>query len=46
MINCDTQEEIDYYWEKLTDVGGPGRKWNMDGSPEERQSGGAVHEAS
>jgi len=22
MINCDTQEEIDYYWEKLTTDGG------------------------
>ena len=22
MINCDTQEEIDYYWEKLTAGGG------------------------
>jgi predicted 3-demethylubiquinone-9 3-methyltransferase (glyoxalase superfamily) len=22
MINCDTQEEIDYYWEKLTADGG------------------------
>lgn len=22
MINCDTQEEIDYYWDKLTEDGG------------------------
>jgi predicted 3-demethylubiquinone-9 3-methyltransferase (glyoxalase superfamily) len=22
VINCDTQEEIDYYWEKLTAGGG------------------------
>ena len=22
MVNCDTQEEIDYYWEKLTSDGG------------------------
>lgn len=21
VVNCDTQEEIDYYWEKLTDGG-------------------------
>src|SRR2546421_4757997 len=24
VINCDTQEEIDYYWEKLTASGGEG----------------------
>ncbi len=22
VINCETQEEIDYYWEKLTSGGG------------------------
>src|SRR6202171_2957050 len=22
VVNCKTQEEIDYYWEKLTDCGG------------------------
>ena len=30
VINCETQEEIDYYWEKLTAAAG--RKWNADGS--------------
>ena len=24
VVNCDTQEEIDYFWEKLTDGGEPG----------------------
>jgi predicted 3-demethylubiquinone-9 3-methyltransferase (glyoxalase superfamily) len=24
MVNCDTQEEIDYYWEKLSAGGAPG----------------------
>ena len=24
VVNCDTQEEIDYYWEKLTDGGEEG----------------------
>lgn len=23
MINCDTQEEVDYYWDKLTEGGDP-----------------------
>lgn len=23
-VNCETQEEIDYYWEKLTEGGAPG----------------------
>jgi len=27
VINCDTQEEIDYYWEKLTADGGKELEW-------------------
>jgi predicted 3-demethylubiquinone-9 3-methyltransferase (glyoxalase superfamily) len=25
VVNCETQAEIDYYWEKLSDGGEPGR---------------------
>jgi predicted 3-demethylubiquinone-9 3-methyltransferase (glyoxalase superfamily) len=38
VINCDTQEEIDYYWEKLT--AGRGRKWNAGGSRTSTDSSG------
>ena len=38
VINCDTQEEIDYYWEKLSAAAG--RKWNADGSRTSTDSSG------
>src|SRR2546429_3964621 len=34
VINCETQEEIDYYWEKLTASGGRGRGRRMGAGKE------------
>jgi len=30
VVNCETQEEVDEYWKKLT--GGAGKRWNAGGS--------------
>jgi predicted 3-demethylubiquinone-9 3-methyltransferase (glyoxalase superfamily) len=27
VVNCETQEEVDYFWEKLTADGGPESQW-------------------
>jgi uncharacterized glyoxalase superfamily protein PhnB len=44
VINCDTQEEIDYYWEKLS--AGGGKEVECDGSPTSTGSSGKSYRQS